>query len=700
MSDDETTTPPPSVTTRPLASFALVLVSAAALALTGQVWLPILAVHAFAVVAALRLRKAPRGWQQSPWVLNLASLGALATAGALWLRGELALVALAHFTHLAQALQLLDARARRSDFLLVALALFQMILAANLTDSILFPPLLLAFLAATVWTLMVHTVWMESIAAGETWSAQRAFAPKLVRTTFASSCAAVLLGLAIFVFLPRLRSGPIFTGGGIGGATAGFSDRVSLGDIGQIRRDPSLALRVETLRGTAPDPGDSYWRGLAFDHFDGRNWSVTPPGRVRVAVVTDLGVRVGREPEAGELVQSVLREPVASGVLFAAGRSVDVEGSLGRLERDPNGGLYAPDTRDDRVQYAITTDPAQPPLATLRAERAVAPDPGAERFLALPEQNPEITALAARLVEGQASDADRAAAIERWLRENGRYSDTPPHEREGDPRPPIERFLLERTEGHCEYFASAMVVLLRSAGIPARLVNGFAGGRENAFGGFVEVARSDAHAWVEVPFETSGWVRFDPTPPDLRMRADAFGWIADARDLAGAVEHWWYQHVVEFDRSTQLRALRSTWLAWQRWRDRRPGSSATAATQAPASRERDFSLASWRGPALGVVAGGVGLVLFVRWRRRAHRRGALPPAYADALQLLQRERGLVRTPTLAAREFARSAARAMPPAAAAAFWTITEAYLAERFGGRRTPAGRRALRALRDSLRA
>jgi hypothetical protein len=80
-------------------------------------------------------------------------LGSIGFAIALWLRGDLALLALAHFTHLAQALQLLDARARRSDFLLVALALFQMVLAANLTDSILFPPLLLAFLVATVWTL-------------------------------------------------------------------------------------------------------------------------------------------------------------------------------------------------------------------------------------------------------------------------------------------------------------------------------------------------------------------------------------------------------------------------------------------------------------------------------------------------------------------------------------------------------------------
>jgi hypothetical protein len=89
-----------------------------------------------------------------------------------------------------------------------------------------------------------------------------------------------------------------------------------------------------------------------------------------------------------------------------------------------------------------------------------------------------------------------------------------------------------------------------------------------------------------------------------------------------------------------------------------------------------------------------------RWRRRVVRRGPLPAHYAEALRLLEDERGLVRESAVPARDFARVAARAMPPAAAAAFWTLTEAYLCERFGGRRSAPPRRALRALRDSLRA
>jgi transglutaminase-like putative cysteine protease len=683
---------------RPLSSYAVVLVSAAALALTGQVAMPALVVHAVALVVSLRTRLAPSAWQRSAWALNAGLLLSIGFAAQLWLRGELALLALAHFTHLAQALQLLDARARRSDFLLVALALFQVVLAANLTDSILFPPLLLAFLVATVWTLIQHTLWMEAMAAGEVWSAQRAFAPRLLRTTLLASGAAVVLALGIFLFLPRLQSGPLLSGAGFGGAAAGFSDRVSLGDLGRIRSDPTLALRVETLRGTPAAPEHAYWRGLAFDRFDGRSWSVTPATRELLADTSDLGVRVTETRPVSDLVQRVLREPVASGVLFGAGLAIKVEGGVGRVERDPNGGLYAPETTADRVHYTVESHATAPDARALRDDVARPPTRGGERFLALPSLVPEIAALAQSITQSAESDFERALAVERWLRENGRYSDTPPVAAADDPRSPIERFLLERTEAHCEYFASAMVVLLRSVGVAARLVNGFAGGRTNEFGGFVELSRSDAHAWVEVHFERAGWVRFDPTPPDLRLRVAHASLLAELRDLAGAAEHWWYRHVVEFDRSTQLRAMRSGWLAWRRWRDDR--ARPVAAVEPEPERWAGVRFAGWWRPALAAGGAIAALAIALQWRRSRRRRGPLPAAYAEALALLARERGLVREPATPARDFARHAARSVPPAAAAAFWTLTEDYLAERFGGRRAPAARRKLRTLRDSLRA
>lgn len=683
---------------RPASSYALAAVAGAALAVTGALALPALVAQAVALLASARLRVRPRPWQRSPWLLNGALLAIVLASTGLWLRGGLAIVALAHFAHLATGLQLLDARPRRSDFLLVALALFQVLLAANLTDSLLFPPLLLLFALAMTWTLVVHTLWAEAIAAGEPFAAERAAAPGLARTTLLAAGLSLVLAFAIFLVLPRVRSGALAAPGLVASPQAGFSDRIALGDLGRIRQDPTVVLRIETLRGTPPPREHAYWRGLAFDHFDGRHWSVTPQRRQLLSRGTDLGLQLPARPGRPRLAQRLLREPVAAGVLFAAGPPTRIEGSFGRLEADPNGGLYAPESERDRVAYAVEVETGEPLRDALREERALPPEDAGERYLALPPLSDALKALALRIVAEADTDLERVEAIERHLRETGRYADRPPPERPGDPRSPIEAFLLEETAGHCEYFASGMVVLARSLGLPARLVNGFAGGAENPLGGFVEVTRSDAHAWVEVHFERAGWVRFDPTPTDARLRADAIGLLAQLRGLGSALEHWWFQHVVEFDRSHQMRALRDAWMAWRAWRQERRAPPAPTAAR-PAGEGTGGDARALLPAALALLAAAGLAAAWWRWRRPRLRGVRVPAFYGEALRLLEKHRGLVRAPAVPAREFARTASRHVPPAAAAALWTLTEDYLAARFGGRRPAAPRAALRTLRDTLR-
>ena len=215
------------------------------------------------------------------------------------LSGGPSTIALAHFAACTQGLQLLDARPRRTEFLLVVLALFQVVLAANLTDSVFFTPLLVLFVLATVWTLVVHTLRSEALEAGQAAELSGAFTPGLLRTTLWASALSVVLAMLLFVALPRLRSsvvqGPM---GAASLATAGFSDRVEFGALGRIRQDPRVVLRVETLEGEPPARNEAYYRGLAFDHFDGRSWSITPPDRVRVPGTAEGGVTLGREPRA------------------------------------------------------------------------------------------------------------------------------------------------------------------------------------------------------------------------------------------------------------------------------------------------------------------------------------------------------------------------------------------------------------------
>jgi len=424
---------------------------------------------------------------------------------------------------------------------------------------------------------------------------------------------------------------------------------------------------------------------------------VTPRQREFLSRGADLGLDLPGTGGRPDLVQRVLREPMTAGVLFAAGVPVSLEGSFGRVEGDLNGGLYAPDSEQDRVQYSIHVTSAVPDRSALHGDRALPPPIDGARYLALPPISSAIHILADEIIAGATSDAERAAAIERHLLRAGRYDDRPPPEASGEHGSPVEAFLLEQTAGHCEYFASGMVVLARSVGLPARLVNGFAGGRENSLGGFVELARSDAHAWVEVHYEHAGWVRYDPTPIDARLRIDEIGFLATLQGFGSAVEHWWYQHVVEFDRSRQMGALRAGWVQWRRWRAEQREGPAMADSE---PRER----ALFDAGALLPLAAALAVVSAAGWiwsraRRRRLRGTRLPSGYGAALRLLEHHRGLVRPDAVPAREFARDVSRTLPPAAAAAFWTLTEHYLAERFGRRRPPSVRAELRTLRDTLR-
>jgi hypothetical protein len=676
----------------------MVAAASAALATTGQLRPWAMAAQAAGLVLGLALRERPHALQRSALLLNGMLLAAIGVATALFLLGAPATVALAHFAALTQVLQLLDARPRTSEFLLVSLALFQVILATTLTDSVLFPLLLVAFLPASVWTLLVHTLRAEALEAGDPSAAARVTTPGLLRTAVLGSTLSVLVALALFLVLPRMRAGMV-RGPALGASlpAAGFSDAVELGDLGRIRSDPRAVLHVETLSGRPPAEGEGYWRGLAFDHFDGRRWSVTPASRSFAGLAGENVLDLDPRAPEPDLVQRIVREPVAAGALFAIGTPRRLGGPLGRVERDANGGLFAPSLEDARVGYTVSTRSPRGNRDALRADHAAPPRNDPTRWLALPPLSPEIAALAHEITADARDDASRAARLEAWLRENGRYTDVPPRIDPGDPRSPVEVFLERGLAGHCEYFASAMVVLARSLGLPARLVNGFAGGRPNAFGDFVTLTRADAHAWVEVHYAGAGWVRYDPTPPDLRAAAAGTpGPGARLAELASAIELWWFEQVVDFDRSDQARALRAAWLGWRRWRSE-SRAEAPEAPRPPASSDPR----RWVDPrALAGAAVLIGVALHLALRRRAPGPAArVPAAYSAALRLLAR-RGLVRDAATPARTFAAAAAGSLPPRAADAFARLTESYLAARFGGRPTPGAEDDLRSLRDSLRA
>jgi transglutaminase-like putative cysteine protease len=685
---------------RPVSAWVLVGVASATLWITQQLAPWVIAVQVSFLALSFALRTRPQPWQQHPIVLNIGMFFIVTVTIRVALRGDPSTISLAHFAALTQALQLVDTRPRRTEFLLVALALFQVVLASNLTDSVLFPPLLIAFVFATVWTLIVHTLRSEALEAGDRAAASQAITPGVIKMTLFATGMSVLLALALFIVLPRMHSSMV-TGSGVGPvtATSGFSDTVALGTLGSIRHDPTVVMRVETISDEEPALTESYWRGLAFDHFDGTAWSITPASRDPVPGSVEGGIEFGHRPDQFDLVQTIVREPVEAGVVFGIGDSRSLQGTIRRLETDVNGGLYAAGQSQERVRYTIATQRQQWRDAALARDRAVPPRRQTGRYTQLPALSSRVVELAREITRGVEGDAARVRAIESWLLRNGRYSDTPPapdtHGTDtNSTAPALEHFLFAEMAAHCEYYASALVVLARSLEIPARLVNGFAGGRRNRIGGFVEVQRSDAHAWAEIHYQRVGWVRYDATPPDLRSRALApLSFEERIGEFASAMELWWFQRVVGFDRSDQIHAVKRAALAWQAARS----DNRTAGDRSIFGRFRGLQGAPWReGVTLALCALAAATLL---WRIRPRRRErSLPAAYAEALRLLSHQ-GISRTPCTTAREFSNHV-RAAIPAAGAAFEALTESYLRERFGGRTDRAAREWLKEFRRELRA
>lgn len=272
--------------------------------------------------------------------------------------------------------------------------------------------------------------------------------------------------------------------------------------------------------------------------------------------------------------------------------------------------------------YTVVSRPLDAPLETLREAGDHYPSFITERYLQLPPGLPDrVRALAREITAGAATPYERVVAINRHLWTRYRYDlAIGPQQRPGDA---VDYFLFEEPRGYCEQFAAAMVVLLRSIGVPARLVTGYAPGTYQPLTGLLEVRNLDAHAWVEVLFPGVGWVEFEPTP----------GFVDPAAVEARFMPRWGWEGVAHF-----LRDRLGTSLAGLRGSSRVP------------FEEQGFV---WLA-LLAAVLGGLAL-----GRRVVRRRDPSPvheiwSAYGVLVRLLAR-RGLVRRPAETPGEFGRRA---------------------------------------------
>lgn len=618
---------------------------------------------------------------------------------------RLGVTALAHLIVFLSAVKLLQVKKDRDWVFLYLISFFEVLLAAGLSFSPVFLGTLTLYLLCGLSAVTAFEIQKarRSVRHAET----RLLVPpdsrlfrkgrrslrntEAVRLPFVAVALLVLIfafALPLFLVAPRSGAAALTRSGGGGQNLIGFSENVTLGQIGTLKQDDGLVMRVR-LDNNADTSRALRWRGVALDEFTGFGWKKSPEARRPDPVeqrggffqlgTTTLGVH-------RLTMQTFFLEPLESPVLFAAPRVVALQGDLPFVRADQEGSIQSRRHDFERVMYKAISDTDEPPVEDLRNDMSRYPV-SYQRYLQLPEPlDPRIVQLAQSMIsEAHARNRyDAAKAIESRLQRDYGYS----LQMRASGPDPLSDFLFNVKTGHCEYFATAMAVLLRTHGVAARVVNGFLPGEYNDTAGAYTVRQSDAHSWVEVYFpQTQAWVTFDPTPSAGRVEPVRTGLTAQLQKYAEAMELLWFQYVVGYDKQEQ-RSLATT-LHNQIF------DYGRAITRVVTAITNFFTTS-----VLMIVSGVILLALVVTlvlygkrfWqfvRRRTGRskiedgRGYSNVEFYEKLLALMEQRGVPREQAQTPLEFADKLK-------SSDVWVITRAYNRVRFGGERlSPAEQR-----------
>ena len=488
-------------------------------------------------------------------------------------RGGSEVTLLAHLISFLSAVKLLQRKADRDWFFLYLISFFEVLLAAGLSSSPVFVATLALYLLCALTTIVAFEIQKarHKVIATQTrllvppdspgfrsfplrlWRKRYLETRRLPFVSGALLFLIVLLALPFFLIAPRTTSSALKRGGSGVSGVIGFSDNVTLGEIGQLKRNDEVVMHVRVEDTVAAGPtAPLRWRGVALDEFTGRGWIKSADARHFEDKRDERGFfKLGTTEDVTRLTaQTFFLEPIDTPVLFGAPRILAVQGRLPFVRVDSEGAIQTRPHDQEKIFYKVYSDTAAPAVNVLRSDPLDYLVPAA-RYLQLPgEVDPRIAALAKSVTSqaGARTGFDEARAIEQYLRDNFQYSlDL----KAGGPDP-LADFLFRVRAGHCEYFSTAMTVMLRTRGIAARVVNGFLPGEYNGASGAYTVRQSDAHSWVEVYFpKTNSWVTFDPTPPAGRTARVSTGLAAQLSKYTEALELMWFQYVVGYDKQEQ-----------------------------------------------------------------------------------------------------------------------------------------------------
>ncbi len=486
------------------------------------------------------------------------------------------------------------------------------------------------------------------------------------------SLSGVTLAMSAVVFLtfPRFQRNWVGRGNTLATSIAGFANEVSLGTHGsRIVGNPQIVLRVEFPEGRPADLNGLYWRGRSYDNFDGVRWSRSrrlPPSLAPTAWYVD------RWGGSGFLTQKIYGAPLDVRVLFALHPIVDIEPHSSIQPIFDNAGDFVYWGSVSPVYTAIS--PIRRPAADSLRDAGRGYTPSRTYFLQLPQLPQRAQELADSITAGLDNQYDRVQAVERWFHSEFTYTlDLPASPRQAT----LEYFLFQRRAGHCEYFSTAMAMLLRMQGISTREVNGFLGGEWSEFGQYLAVTQNHAHAWVEVWFPSFGWVPFDPTPPGRSGEAVAGAGFWPGRFLMDGLQHRWGKWVLDYNMESQWNFFRRLGDFFSREQEVLEGASGIGTN-------RNWS-PLWL--TLLIFAGISGVVLFARHREVYPAETRIYLGLRESCRRAWKVRARSLTPRSILDRLRRDGSDATPHAE-----QLIRLYLETRFGARElTPERRRTM---------
>ncbi len=471
------------------------------------------------------------------------------------------LAATVHLILFATVVKTFSARTYRDYAYLASLSFMMMLASAILTVSTEFMALFVLYMLFAISTFISYEIKRSTEAAtrapsGPFASPARnrvALEQSLARSTGGLAIGIVALASVLFFVIPRYRSGYLTGLGMTSQNITGFSESVKLGDIGRILRSNTVVMRIMPENSPRDFIGVK-WRGVGLTSFDGKHWyedntaqTMLPQATYR-RFILPAPAGLSRRPYK-PLRYRVLLSPLSTNVLFAAAVPREIDAPLSSIGIDETRSIHNPQHSFTPIQYDVLSQVGMPSPAQLRSAAATYPLEIRLLYLPLPPHlDPRIAALARRLTISAQTPYDRATVIQHYLRHNFAYTLNPPGI---EPSDPIGSFLFTAKKGYCEYFAAAMAVMLRTLGVPTRLVNGFQTGSYNRIGHDFIVRERDAHSWVEVYFPEYGWVPFDPTPPDPNPVIPS---VWD--DYLDAASLFWNEWIINYDFAHQVQLAR------------------------------------------------------------------------------------------------------------------------------------------------